>query len=1188
MAGVSSAFELSDAAREAICNLVDNDCPLNRSEQPRFIFAAYVTVFVPWGFLALFDMITERWKTIRAVACQGLIQILFAIPTLAFTIFYIEIQRRGRDYKEMCAAIVLACLSLFHSLRTLWGLWQLFHIWTWVKRSLRQLHQHGYSLKSIERDFYYDDNSFWQRRVKRPIDGIRRKLRKLFESRLPRPFESKLLRPPESFGLGSSYWSPSEGEESVYYTGEECSTNNDSFSNQAPLRNQTTPQNQTTLQNQTTPPRLKRMMNVILKFFKDMNGKLFKLFGNKSPLYYENERQVGKLAAKMYINSSVIDNEFFDCDVPFKVDLSALRHPIEWSSSKRRVLSPLDFSDSCVRYMVTFLAQYGRRWLEDSKQAVQVWEDKETENGLVASNFLTRAQMMTGTDISESDKESDEVKQAANWSNTWSRVLLSQEKERSYAVEQGLQMPFGFPVGKRSKTDDEPFSLWFGRYKSRIKRLIDNLPPGLFRLDPKSVDIIENICPSDLENFIFFLQSKPVAPLETVKNRKPVAPLPTTKHRKEADQGAKSDDAVANISRKRHVIGLEPESSLLEKKMGKSRFYIHEVTGRSIPAGTWKHEVEFVVHLENFFAIIDGDESVRDYRGNRKTKQEQIDWDTYLQQLRLTSSVSSLFIPKDCRPRCSMQRYYWQMWNMPEMPPPALGDTVLTGEYELGGSSTGIRFIGYIAERVRNCLAAWTEKGNMNGANKSSWTVKVPSTPVKFKAKSDLSMFFEEFQGRTFPHIAIDPLSDERIQWERAITFRVVWECQQHLLEVIDDVDRVYGPGDMELMLLFLLGFPALVPMSYENEIRLVPKVPQSFHCLVVMLSLTASNTDEVYIEMKIRERTSLYDYMFHFVTPLGHQPRSPTGHMCESLEMCWIDWIHAFDAAMKVVSVDFVESDLCNESSNTDVHEEGETGALALPDDTSGSSNTDVHEEGETGALALPDDTSGMFLGELDTENDCDGTKDGENEGSDTSESVRAETNLIAISLTAYPDRVREEDVGNTQGNENRRHVQSVMDAGRQRENEGQGSTEDRTERNDVPMDSKNDEGRHAMVGARDTDHDPTEMVENEEWEEIHRCACTYRLDKKARQQKIDNSTKFYWDWEGWKAQPIFREQALLFEAMSDGNANVLPDEEERDSVRIQFPPEELEATADRGEAEQTVDDSKSCASVEDGEEQT
>ncbi|KAI0563649.1 hypothetical protein FGB62_36g118 [Gracilaria domingensis] len=170
--------------------------------------------------------------------------------------------------------------------------------------------------------------------------------------------------------------------------------------------------------------------------------------------------------------------------------------------------------------MVTFLAQYGRRWVVDSQKALKVLKSKDRKKGLLMSYFLEHARIMTSTYLSDESREGHGDPQVANWSNTWSRVMMFREMQRSYALDLGVQMPFGFRSERMSDNLNRPFKLTFARYESKIKRLVENLPPGLFEIRRQDVQVIERICSSDLENFLLFLQCEPVVPVSTVKHKK--------------------------------------------------------------------------------------------------------------------------------------------------------------------------------------------------------------------------------------------------------------------------------------------------------------------------------------------------------------------------------------------------------------------------------------------------------------------------------------------------------------------------------------------------------------------------------------------------------------------------------------------------------------------------------------------
>ncbi|KAI0562812.1 hypothetical protein FGB62_53g010 [Gracilaria domingensis] len=595
----------------------------------------------------------------------------------------------------------------------------------------------------------------------------------------------------------------------------------------------------------------------------------------------------------MSINSSVIDNEFFECDVPFKLRRSVFSNPIEVISGKRSLLRPQFFPDACVRYMVTFLAQYGRRWLEDSKRLVRIWEKDKEQNGVVKSELLLRALTMISTHTPNDLLQSGEGKQSANWSSTWSTILWSREMGRAYPVGRGIQIPFG----ERSRIPDEPFMLSFERYESKINFLIDSLPPRLFEMKRHEFQIIKDIRPNDLENFLLFLQSKPVAPLGTVKPKKDARIV--------ADGTDRNGD-TNNRSRTACALRSEPKWEILQMKLCICKEAIERaVPGKCIQTWTEKRNMEFVLYLENLFANA---------------------WDEYLEDLRLNSSFKKYLTMGDCTPHCPSQNYYWNLWNLPSRAPPALGDS----QFEI---RAGIKFIGYITERVRNCLAEWTENRDVRELEGTCWTPDIalmPRRSVNFRARSNFSMFFEHSGGTSSRQIFIEPIfrpEGKRItERGKALLHRVLWEGQTHLLEKIDQ--NVYGPGSIELIFLFLLGFPSLKPqiLPLEDKVWFHPEAP--VRSPYVYFSLTQHVADHADIEM------SLVDGAFS------------SEFECGSLKFCWEEWIHAFDGAMKVLSLDFVNVDSTTSAGRDADVEVGDTERPAITEDT----EEGVHEDEQEG----------------------------------------------------------------------------------------------------------------------------------------------------------------------------------------------------------------------------------------------
>ncbi|KAI0557594.1 DGF-1-like protein [Gracilaria domingensis] len=895
----------------------------------------------------------------------------------------------------------------------------------------------------------------------------------------------------------------------------------------------------------------------------------------------------------MLVNNSVLDNEFFECDIPFELNASALRHPIEWFSSKKRLFVPRYFPDSCVRYMVTFLAQYGKKWLQDSRR---VKTEVKKENGLLVGNFLHLANLLTF--------ESHVNQQEKNWSHTWSRILMSRELYKCYVddeTSEQLRMPFGFNSGKATETGEESsgdvprrlFEVSFERYESKIKRLIDSLPPGLFEQDdPKVLEIIQNICSLDLENFLLFLQINPVEPLDTTRGRKPTASV--------VDDGPESKEIAENTSTHGNVITTRYVPCHVTDTIGETRNCVnieHEDVlvekigpGLSELPSKW-FETEFLLHLENLSAI-----SHCFFTG--ATRSEKIDWHAYLKQFRVDPSVSSFFETGLYKPNCLSQSYYWGEYYLPRSSPPALGDSELvhlkhSSKAEEAMEAKSIRFIGYIMEIVRNRLAKWTASAHVSKLRKYGWTTEIPyEWSMKFRAKSDLSLLCYTFENqKEISSIRIPKREDDaRLYGNRLWTCheQVLWECQQHLLELLSDDEREYGPQNVELILLFLLGFPVLnfsqstyigrQPYPWVLVTHLWPVVPDSKFRLDFFLKGKSPN--DVYIEMRIHRKYSAFES-----DDLSHRKRG--------VEFCWEDWIHLFEGCMKTLSLDFNKNDFREERTVEELDRDGDN-----DDEGRG-----VSEDTKTKVETVRANKCGKSEHVADQDYNKKGIEDGGNGGWESNDKVGEEKPADMVRSMRDDDTfvfcgnaLEETDEIESEGNgsgalEGEKKCEDQIwnkkeDDGDDSESNELNMVSSESERSGDDRSDPSMSGAESMGNATRRGTSASTISEAVGWDDVKRCACEYRLDKRAEKRIIEGKNKYYWHWEGWKPQPAFQKFRFLYELERPDNGNETS-AEEKDEVDVESC---LQATGGE-EAEETASneegsEEESVLTLTDGEE--
>ncbi|KAI0563654.1 hypothetical protein FGB62_36g117 [Gracilaria domingensis] len=421
---------------------------------------------------------------------------------------------------------------------------------------------------------------------------------------------------------------------------------------------------------------------------------------------------------------------------------------------------------------------------------------------------------------------------------------------------------------------------------------------------------------------------------------------------------------------------------------------------------------------------------------------------------------------------------------------------------------------------------------------------------------------------------------------------RVIWECQNHLLKMVDDDERAYGPADVELMLLFLLGFPVLRVRSFRDAIVLKPVAPSP--SLFVALSLRAIDTDVVNIEMKIlQERIPILDVMEGPVFPhinFTAQAPGPDAYL-PPLEFCWEDWIHMFDGCMKVLSLDFVDEDFCKNTFS----------GTGDGDDDDDDDDDDIMEYAESDYIVKK-----LGRGSV-TSSGCNGFgqenerhpsnniwKDGSGVGSVKNNNGVEVVNSFKTSTTS----VCENDWVTTEDFNPSRIIDrgTVCEDEREHERDNCGSNDDSNEDgeasgyegSDLKMyhdaDVDNGTSIYTSIGNGETDYNLTEITAINESVGVQRCRCNYRLDRKARRQILPGGNKYYWDWEGWKPQPAFTRYPILYEMIKTDSEKDMCCASEDDCVEILLP---LEESQERGEAASSMSGKENVVELSVGEDQ-
>ncbi|KAI0564336.1 hypothetical protein FGB62_27g11 [Gracilaria domingensis] len=770
-------------------------------------------------------------------------------------------------------------------------------------------------------------------------------------------------------------------------------------------------------------------------------GRPFRLERNKSDIDATDAKLLHELSLEMKVNSSVIDNEFFECDIPFDVNFSRLRSPKKWFSSTEPWFTPRYTRDARMRYMVPLLAQYGRKWLQDSVKVKRIVKRDHFYicAGFSMGHFVRYAKML----LSGSPCESIEESRACNWSKTWSSVLMWR-KYMPFEFNGNIGMPFG------SKPHKNFISVpTFPRFHSKTKRLVDSLPDELFETETnEKLEIIQQICGKDLDNFMVFLNSDVVNPAKepsvasgSQRSLSSKAALVSngsqrgdvdddiseSKGMKEAHGGSgrraqSSEDVIEEDTAETTEISNQVERDLqsleyvtacdghidiwsLGRVVNEKFSEFDARIGTFLCSGSVfspyhksyseTRVVQFTIHLENLFATYSGSM----LRTGRETTDNH-DRNRYYEDVcGKPTGRRPLFAKENQIPVCASESYYWDLWDLPRCTPPALGDSDVQELFKgTGIENGGIKIIGYIMGIVRDGLAKWTNENIQQNLGKEEWSPKVVvrSTQVEFDASDELRENFTQYMD--------SELSRPEIR-NTTQCVRVLWECQKHLVQAIND--NVYGPSDIHLMLLCILGFPALLfdveRLPDLNECFFDEQHPdlKTFEETGSAISTASTNsTNDSKIKM-------LYKFM-----PRGSGERLSTAvsfRVCEntlkirmqlipvyesgliqlqqhSVTFKWVEWIHGFEACMKVLTYDYGDRELCEIRTDEDSSSQSESEALVFSNTAIGN-NYDTEEDHD------PKEAESRSNAKIEASGAEEGSKESESNVVQDSDAIIAET---------------------------------------------------------------------------------------------------------------------------------------------------------------------------------------------------
>ncbi|KAI0562438.1 hypothetical protein FGB62_60g17 [Gracilaria domingensis] len=772
-------------------------------------------------------------------------------------------------------------------------------------------------------------------------------------------------------------------------------------------------------------------------------------------------------------------------------------------------------------------------------------------------HFLSYAKMLTWQSTGESLWE----RRALNWSSTWSAVMILKENETPLQFDCGSRMPFPSKQNVFKQPTFPPFD-------SKLKRLVDSLPDELFEARGKrgemKIEIIRRISGHDLDNFMIFRNSDIIEPAKKAEESLdfPVSHSPSSteavlgrnsSERRELNedlsdeegnmgarngngneaqrsidlestrtteiademgrdlehQEAQSDEHthrssveyrdIATFSFERIVNEKFPDQDniirsflLLDQRLNpvyESYLKLHYGfdthlirPDNSLPSHTSvyplpeKRVLEFTIHLENIFATYSGSKHAiyPETPGN-------LDHNRYFAELcRNGKSPRMVLAEEKVKPLCTFESHYWLLWNLPSCTPPALGDVDVRERLkklnrpEIGG----LKFIGYVMETVRNGLAKWTVENVGESLDSEVWSprAETSSASVEFGAS-------DEFRNQIMLRKRRNVRKNVNVLPSEFLSVRLLWECQKYLIQKMKS--NVYGPSDVELMLLSILGFPALEFGKIDPEVlrysaeanntcpteQINSTGPEEMSCFYTFTPRLSRKHLLAAISFRDCEESLNIQMQLLPVVSVGVQSAVEEVIVwgeSYSFTFCWAELIHSFEACMKVLSYDYRDGDICEVYADEESLAQSEPESRVVSEAPRGSGYDNRQHQSQV-AEDLPSNA----------ETDTSGREEEGTEAileSETEDGMEITDFLSQEYVTAASDWVTSEN--------------------------GIGGVE----------------------------------------EHLVECRCRsnrYMLNQKAKRVFIRGTQKYFWEWEGWKAQAAFERYPILYDDSRNADSN-------------------------------------------------
>lgn len=529
------------------------------------------------------------------------------------------------------------------------------------------------------------------------------------------------------------------------------------------------------------------LFNVIRSFWGLMQLHAFLKWSNRAlqtlnRMGYHQDKAKGRtekiIDEEMLVNSTLIDNEFGDTDLPVALAFHTNWKKNPWPSIKSMAISigagrieELLYcnrpSECCTRWLAAFLCKFGAEWLKDCKVGTSQFDLSRGDR--FSTNMAVKGFLQVTVSSENSHRKTD------LYSIVSPTHLVSLYMCSGRVFHQLSKEVFPYSYRRKYEYDEAAQYLRLERFSPTLRHSIASWDPkDLNKLNDDERSAVESMNAIQLETFLTLMNEGAGhwEKYENGKERTPFVEELTDESIPVAvllDQlGFSSQNTIKDVIR-----GLPIKEEFCKPLLWDSE------TNKSI--------LQASAHIDNTVSLRFGSELKR-WRELGNNLYSRRNEEHFEAQQRLSVQILQGMLA------CQSQK-----------------------SEELTVPSA--RFIGCISETVRSLLGEWLVRTSRTGA-KCNWNpnIHINDIPFTFTCSEQLAKTLLKMKME-FSKEDNSPDFDERLE---GVHLRILWECQYFLQrqaakEMEESGHTTELGSSTSLIMLFILGFPAL-SISYKNR----------------------------------------------------------------------------------------------------------------------------------------------------------------------------------------------------------------------------------------------------------------------------------------------------------------------------------------------------------------------------------